>query len=138
MSTVSKPYRWKGRIRFVDTDASKRIHYTAMFRHFEAAEHDFMREIGWAYTSPELHGVSFPRVHVECDFQAEIHYDDVIEVELRVERVGTSSFTIALFVTVEGKPSAKGRITIVAVDVELKQSCAIPEKMAQVLREHLG
>ena len=30
-------FTWDVRIRFVDTDASGRIHYTAMFKYFEQA-----------------------------------------------------------------------------------------------------
>jgi len=56
------PFRWTTRILFIDTDASGRIHYTAMFRYFEAAEIEFFRSIGVLH---EHKGISFPRVHVE-------------------------------------------------------------------------
>ena len=35
---LAEPFRFETRIRFIDTDASGRIHYTAMFRYFESAE----------------------------------------------------------------------------------------------------
>ena len=34
------------RVAFVDTDASGRIHFTAMLRYFEAAEQEFLRSLG--------------------------------------------------------------------------------------------
>ena len=77
---MARSYHWQNRIRFVDTDASQRIHYTAMFRHFEAAEQEFLRSMGCPYSSPDFRDYSFPRVHVECDFTAEIRYDDIIEI----------------------------------------------------------
>ncbi len=40
-----QPFRFKTRIRFIDTDTSGRIHYTAMFRYFESAEIEFMRTL---------------------------------------------------------------------------------------------
>ncbi|MBL8179916.1 MAG: acyl-CoA thioesterase [Bryobacterales bacterium] len=130
-------YRWQNRIRFVDTDASQRIHYTAMFRHFEAAEQEFLRDMGCPYSSPAFREYSFPRVHVECDFTAEIRYDDAIEVELTVDRVGTSSFTLIFHVTVEGRAVAKGKITVVSIDRQTQKPCRIPDRLAEVLRAHL-
>jgi len=135
---VSKPYRWRARIRFVDTDASQRIHYTAMFRHFEAAEHDFLDAIGCPYTHPDFREVSFPRVHVECDFFSEIRYDDAIEIELTVDRVGTSSFTMQFSTSVGARPAAKGRITVVSIDRHTQRSCPLPERLAECLRGHLA
>src|SRR5207249_2642856 len=71
------PFVWRTRIRFVDTDASRRIHYTAMFRHFEAAEHEFLIHIGFPYSQIASREVGFPRVHVEADFKDAIGYNDL-------------------------------------------------------------
>jgi acyl-CoA thioester hydrolase len=138
MPQVPKPFRWQSRIRFVDTDASQRIHYTAMFRHFEAAEQDFLRELGTPYADPAFRDVSFPRVHVECDFITEIRYDDIIDIEVTIDRVGTSSFTAAYAVSVGDRPSAKGKITVVCIDKATNRSCPIPDRLREALRSHLG
>lgn len=135
---VLKPYRWRARIRFVDTDASQRIHYTAMFRHFEAAEHDFLDAIGCPYNHPDFQDLGFPRVHVECDFFSGIRYDDVIEIELTVDRVGTSSFTMQFSTSAGGALAARGRITVVSIDRHTQRSCPLPDRLAGSLREYLA
>ena len=135
---MARPYQWQNRIRFVDTDASQRIHYTAMFRHFEAAEQEFLREMGCPYSDPVFRDVSFPRVHVECDFTSEIRYDDVITIELTVERVGTSSFTLFFHVTVDARPVAKGKITVVSIDRKTQKACRLPDRLVDVLRNRLA
>lgn len=132
------PYRWQSRIRFVDTDASQRIHYTAIFRHFEAAEHDFLHSIGLPYTDPEFRDLSFPRVHVECDFTAEVRYDDLLDVEVTIERVGTSSFGLVFGASVGNKPVAKGRITVVCIDRHTHRPAPIPDPLARALRRYLA
>src|ERR1051326_3302382 len=86
---------WPSRVRFVDTDASGRIHYTAMLKHFEYAEQEFFRSLGFTYTNPHALGYGFPRVHVECDFAAIVSYDDLLAIEVIVERIGSTSFTLA-------------------------------------------
>lgn len=132
---MSNPvFRWESRIRFVDTDASQRIHYTAMFRHFEAAEMEFLRSLNSPYTGPSLRHVTFPRVHVECDFSAEIRFDDLAVIEVSVERVGRSSFTLLFDTIVNARSAAKGKITIVCVVRETQKPCAIPDEFAAKLR----
>jgi len=46
---MAEPFRYETRIRFVDTDASGRIHYTSLFKFFEAAETELFRTFR-AYT----------------------------------------------------------------------------------------
>jgi YbgC/YbaW family acyl-CoA thioester hydrolase len=129
-----EPFRQQTRIRFVDTDASGRIHYTAMFRYFEAAELDFLRSRGIPHTDPSLSKIGLPRVHVECDFTGEIRFDDLIDILLTVERVGTTSFTLGFAVENSGKAAAKGRITVVCMDKATGRPTPVPEPLARVLR----
>ena len=129
-----QPFIWESRIRFVDTDASGRIHYTALLRHFEAAEFEFLRAIGCAYTSFVNEGVGFPRVHVEADYLAALRCDDLISTAVSVERVGGTSFTLGFAVTMEGRAAAKGKITIVCTDPATQRSRPVPERMAEALR----
>ena len=129
-----QPFIWESRIRFVDTDASGRIHYTALLRHFEAAEFEFLRSIGCAYTSFLNEGVGFPRVHVECDYLAALRCDDLISTAVSVERVGATSFTLGFAVTVEGRAAAKGKITVVCTDQATQRPRPVPERMAEAFR----
>jgi YbgC/YbaW family acyl-CoA thioester hydrolase len=129
-----QPFIWESRIRFVDTDASGRIHYTALLRHFEAAEFEFLRSIGCAYTSFLNKGVGFPRVHVECDYLAALRCDDLISTAVSVERVGATSFTLGFAVTVEGRAAAKGKITVVCTDQATQRPRPVPERMAEAFR----
>jgi Predicted thioesterase len=128
-----QPFIWESRIRFVDTDASGRIHYTALLRHFEAAEFEFLRAIGRPYTSFAEEGVGFPRVHVECDYLSALRCDDVISTTVTVDRVGATSFTLAFAVSMEGRAAAKGKITIVCIDPATQRPRAVPERMAEAL-----
>jgi YbgC/YbaW family acyl-CoA thioester hydrolase len=126
-----EPFVWESRIRFVDTDASGRIHYTALFRHFEAAEFEFLRSIGCEYHS--LEG-GYPRVHVECDYVAALRSDDLIQTAVTVERVGGSTFTLAYAASLEGRPAARGKITVVCLDPKTQRPRPLPERLAEALQ----
>ena len=133
------------RVPFVDVDASQRIHYIAWFRYMESAEHQLMRAIEVPYaTATVLRGYGFPRVHLEADFHGAIGFDDELEVEAWVERVGTSSRTIAFAgrhapgtakaeAGAEQPPLATGRMTIVCMDPKTKRATPLPAELRQAL-----
>jgi acyl-CoA thioester hydrolase len=137
VGAAEQPFIFRSRIRFVDTDASRRIHYTAMLRHFEAAEHEFLSHIGFPYSQISSREVGFPRVHVEVDFQSATTYNDLLEIEVWVARIGGSSFTFAFRACVEGRQAASGRIVVAAMSPATKKSCPVPATLAESLRPYL-
>lgn len=137
------------RVPFVDIDSSQRIHYTAMFRYMELAEHELMRRIGMPYATM-LQSIAYPRAHVSCDFRGAIMFDDQLVIDARVERVGTSSWTVgfvarhlcgpghddvALGAAQPGEVVAEGRMVIVAMDSATERSTALPDELRHALAE---
>jgi YbgC/YbaW family acyl-CoA thioester hydrolase len=127
------PFVWPSRVRFVDTDASGRIHFTAMLRHFEAAEIEFLRSLGLLYKDAAASAVNFPRVQVECTYVAMVKYDDPLEIAVWVERVGNASYKLAFEASVEERLVARGFVTAVCVDVNTGRSRALPPELAEAL-----
>ncbi|HEV2460317.1 MAG TPA: thioesterase family protein [Ktedonobacterales bacterium] len=131
------------RVPFVDVDSSGRIHFTALFRYMEVAEHELMRAIGLPYATA-LRDTAFPRVHLSADFRAAATYDMLLDVEARVERVGTTSWTL-VFTTrrapeddgVPGAPPgaliAEGHMTIVAMDPATERPVPLPDSLRRAL-----
>ncbi len=130
-----EPFRFQARIRFIDTDASGRIHYTAMFRYFESAEIEFMRSIGILYGPG---GYAFPRVHVECDFMIAMVHDDVIDIEVSLARIGRSSIRLAFRTLKAGELAAAGAVVIACMDRESQRAVAIPEELREKLNARLS
>jgi acyl-CoA thioester hydrolase len=126
------------RVPFSDVDSSQRIHFTAMLRYMEIAEHELVRAIGFPYAIKQK-DVVFPRVHVECDYLRAISYDDELTVVARVEHVGRSSWTVAFqaYFTEEikkteqegGEPAARGKMTMVALDPEAGRARSLPDEL---------
>ncbi len=131
------------RVPFVDVDASARIHFTALFRYMEVAEHALMRSLGLPYATA-LSELAFPRVHLSCDFRGALHFDDLLDIEARVAHVGTSAWTVAftarLAPEAEGgrtgassAPMAEGRMTIVAMDPASARATPLPADLRHAL-----
>lgn len=128
--------RIRVRVPFVDVDSSMRIHYTAFLRYMEVAEHALMRSIGFPYAT-SLQSLAFPRVHLECDFQGAIRYDDELDVTARVERVGNSSWMVAFEAHAldSAQTLATGKMTIVAMDPIEERATALPDELRTALTD---
>lgn len=133
------------RVPFVDVDSSDRIHFTAMMRYFEVAEHAMMRAVGLPYATA-LRDTAFPRVHLDVDFRAPVVFDMLLDVEARVERLGTTSWTNAFSVrrapddtaelpnaAVPGALVAEGHMSIVAMDPATQRPTPLPAELRRAL-----
>ncbi len=122
------------RVPFFDVDSTERIHYTAMMRYMEIAEHELMRSLGFPYASA-FRDMNFPRVHVSCDYRNAVRYDDVLTIEARVEHVGRSSWTIVFTACLipEGEVVAEGKMTMVAIDRATERARGLPDELRSVL-----
>ncbi|MCS6925983.1 MAG: acyl-CoA thioesterase [Candidatus Binatia bacterium] len=98
------------RVRWVDTDASGRIHYTAAFRYFEIAEWELFRKAG---VSLRTEGSGFPRVAVSATFHVPLYVDDEIAVHVSPERIGTTSVTFAFKIFRGDTQCVSGQVTAV-------------------------
>ncbi len=125
------------RVPFVDVDSSNRIHFTAVMRYWEVAEHELMRSLNLPYSSTLL-DFAFPRVHVSADFKGPILFDDEIDVEARIARVGSSSWTVAFAARKADSPDdaptlAEGRMTIVSMNPTTERSQPLPADLRRAL-----
>jgi acyl-CoA thioester hydrolase len=129
------------RVPFVDVDSTQRIHYTAWLRFMEVAEHHLMRAIGFSYATVLL-DQAYPRVHLECDFRGAIQYDDELDLEARIERVGSSSWTVAFVGRHAEAPDAEvavatGKMTIVCMDPATQRARPLPDDLRAALSADL-
>jgi acyl-CoA thioester hydrolase len=124
-------FKHRVRVAFPDTDASGRIHFTAMLRYFEAAEIEFLRALGYCYR--DAPDVGFPRVRVECEYRSAVGFDDLLDIEVSVKRVGTSSYTLEFAALKDGAIAANGSIVVVCVG-RPGRAQALPAALKEALR----
>ena len=131
------------RVPFHDVDSTGRIHFTAMFRYMEIAEHELRRSIGFPQAT-SFSDIAFPRVHVTCDFRGAVRYDDKVTIDARVDRVGRSAWTVFFSARVteeagNGEPKkkspivAEGQMTMVAMDPKTERAIPLPDELRSAL-----
>lgn len=120
------------RVRWADTDASGRIHFSAAFRYFEVAEFELLRSLGIPHGALHDDVVGFPRVNVSATYKKPITVDDVIEVRVRPGRVGERSVTYLHEVYHRGELVIEGQVTAVAIGADGK-SRPLPDGLRRAL-----
>jgi 4-hydroxybenzoyl-CoA thioesterase/acyl-CoA thioester hydrolase len=135
---VSTAFVTTRRVEFSDTDAAGIMHFAAFFRLMEQAEHELLRSVGLSVIEHDADGMlSWPRVSAKCDFSAAARFEDVLEIEVRIARLGERSVTYAHRFLKSGQSLASGEITAVCCrlrDGLPPQSLPIPPRIVEKLR----
>ena len=93
---MTLPFRTTRRIEFADTDMAGIVHFANFFRFMEAAEVEFLRARGLSVALTwEGDMLGFPRVAASCDYLKPAMFEDVLDVSVRVARLGRKSVTYA-------------------------------------------
>ena len=116
MSTTA--FRTKRRIEFGDTDMAGIVHFSQFFRFMESAECEFLRSRGLSVKLDwEGQTIGFPRVSATCDYVKPATFEDVLDVAVSIDRVGTKSVTYAFEFTRGDDLIARGKVTSCCVSV---------------------
>ena len=121
----------KLRVRWVDTDASGIIHYTAAFRYFEVAEWELFRKAGISLSANDQ-GFGLPRVAVNATFHAPLRVDEEITVHIHLQRLGNTSITFALEIFRDETLCISGVVSVVCTG-DQGQPISIPDFIREVL-----
>jgi 1,4-dihydroxy-2-naphthoyl-CoA hydrolase len=120
-----------------DIDAAGVMFFASYFRLAHDAYEGFMAEIG--FSLPELirQGRRLPLVHSSADFLQPIRHGDSLQVHVRIERIGDTSFTIDyLFVTDRGMQAARLQTRHVLINPENRRPLTLPEPLRRALQPY--
>jgi YbgC/YbaW family acyl-CoA thioester hydrolase len=109
---MSTPFRTRRRVEFADTDMAGIVHFANFFRFMESAEVDFLHSRGLSVAMVwEGEKIGFPRVAASCDYLRPVRFEDVLEVTVTLERLGTKSVTYAFEFFKDGALVARGQVS---------------------------
>lgn len=129
-------FRYQRRVDFCDTDVAGIVHFSNYLRYMEAAEVAFLKSRG-LNVHFEWQGapLAFPRVSAKCDYLSPARFDDLLDIDVRVEKLGSKSFTYAFDISRDGTPIAKGTLTSVCCRVEGGfESIEIPTEIREAIQ----
>jgi YbgC/YbaW family acyl-CoA thioester hydrolase len=121
--------RVQRRIEWPDTDASGNFHNTAAFRLIEVAEMALLERLGLIH---EVAG-RLPRVHIQANFHLPLRLRDLVDISLRIGRVGRSSLIYEFEMATDGRVAVDGKVVTVLLDRFLGTPVLWPEEFRRLL-----
>ncbi|MEM8669809.1 MAG: thioesterase family protein [Planctomycetota bacterium] len=125
-------FRTQRRVEFRDTDAAGIVHFSAFFPMMEAAEHEMLRSVGISVMpqGDPADAVTWPRVAANCQYRSAARFEEVLQIDVTIDRLGDSSVTYGMRFEREGQLIAEGQITAVCCRLHRDGSGGGLEKVA--------
>jgi acyl-CoA thioester hydrolase len=125
------------RVAFSDTDAQGVVYYGRYMPYFDLARVEYHRSLDMLRSEPQDREFVMRAMQVEYHMPAQ--FDDQIEVDVRISRIGTSSVTYEFAAYLEGEILAvTATQTAVLVDLSERKPCPVPDWWRDRIREFEG
>jgi acyl-CoA thioester hydrolase len=132
------PFRYAAyqRVGFSETDAQGVVYYGRYMPYFDVARTEYHRHLG----RMALGDVDFAMRAVTVEYVAGARFDDLLEIFVRVERIGTTSITYdhAAYRVADDDGGdtlmATAKATLVCIALDERKAVAVPD----AFRERIG
>jgi acyl-CoA thioester hydrolase len=132
------PFKYSAlaRVWFSDTDAQGVVYYGRYLPYFDHARTEYHRQLGGFATN----GAEFVMRASTVEYHAPARFDDLIEVFVRVSRIGRTSVTYeyAAFRLPDDTLMVTAQQTLVLIEVGSRRPTAVPEDVRAPVREFEG
>ena len=133
MTHPNFPFHHPFRVRYAEIDMQGVLFNAHYLTFADTAVTEYLRHVGLAYTAAEVQatGKDFHVVKATVEYKAPILFDEVVQVRVRVGRIGRSSIVweLGFFVGEEETARATAELIWVYTDIATHQSTPIPEEM---------
>jgi acyl-CoA thioester hydrolase len=137
--TPRPPFKFSAstRVAFSDTDAQGVVYYGRYMPYFDLARVEYHRSLDMLRSEPQDREFVMRAMHVEYHMPA--RFDDQIEVDVRISRIGTSSVMYEFAAYLEDEVLAvTATQTAVLVDLSERKPCPVPDWWRERIRVFEG
>lgn len=137
-------YTHRVEVRFADCDPLGHVNHAMYLTYLEQARFGLWRRL-WGFTGETAMtaagGAGLILARAECDYKAAATYGDTLDVHVRLERIGRTSFTYAYDIVdvATGRLMASARTVLVLYDYRSATPVAIDDerraKLSQTFTE---
>ena len=133
------PFKYSSltRVGFSDPDAQGIVYYGRDLPYFDSARVEYHRHLGLLETQPREHEFVMRANRIE--YHAPAQFDDLIEVFIRVSRIGRTSVTYELAAYRDDDVlMVTATQTLVLVDLDERRACPVPESYREQIAAFEG
>jgi acyl-CoA thioester hydrolase len=134
------PFKYSSltRVGFSETDAQGIVYYGRYLPYFDQARVEYLRHLGLLRREPDDN--EFVMRANTIEYHAPARFDDLVEVFMRVSRIGTTSLTCEYeaFRVEDDVLMVTASQTLVLVDLDERKACPIPDWFREPIRDFEG
>ena len=135
---MNRAFKFKQTIQLYHVDAASILFYGQLFFLIHNALDAFLNEIDFSIKDRlKKKDFFYPVVHVEANYSKPLTVGDVLEMELSVEKIGTTSFTIAYALFCKGEVVGDAKTVHVSISPKEHVKVALPKELKEILLAHL-
>ena len=127
-------------ISFGDVDYARILYYPRLFHFCHAVMEAFFDAVGLNYAKLLVERkIGFPTVHTEADYRIPMPYGMVLEFDLTVRSLGTTSVSFHYVVRGAGEEElrAEASTTVVCIDMDRFHKKPLPPDIRRILAEYV-
>ena len=124
------PYFHPHRVRYYEIDMQGVVFNSHYLNYFDAAITEYLRHCGFDYVKDTREsGMDFHLVKATIEYLKPVHYDEDVDIGVKVARLGRSSlhWELGLFGREAHEVSSTGEIIWVYTSMETHRSAPIPD-----------
>ena len=132
------PFKYSAlaRVWFSDTDAQGVVYYGRYLPYFDHARTEYHRHVA----NPRIDGAEFVMRALDVEYLAPARFDDLLELFVRVRRIGTSSVTYecVAYRLPEDTLMVTATQTLVLVALDSRRPTAVPGELRHAIKAFEG
>jgi acyl-CoA thioester hydrolase len=128
------------RVRFADTDLQGIVFNGNYLTYYDVAWTEYFRELGLTYQRMLDMNADTVLARTEIDFKSPARFDDILEVYVRVAKIGNSSLIFKFEIYPQGEDRLVGAASslYVCIDSKTQKPVRVPDEMRSLISEREG
>jgi acyl-CoA thioester hydrolase len=134
---VSAPFRHQLRVRYNESDPQGIVFNANYVAYVDLAFTELWREAFGSYQGMVESGIDMVVGELNLSFRGSARFDEMIAVELTIERLGTTSITTLISIVRDQQPLVEGWIRHVFVDAKSWEKTPAPDWLREGLAPYV-
>lgn len=134
---MQAPYVHRLRVRYGECDPQGIVFNANYFSYFDVCLTELWREAAGSYAQMTERGTDMVVAEASARFFNPAGFDDQLEIELSISRLGTTSMTTALRVLKDKTVVCEGTMRHVFIDLQTRAKTEIPQWLRAALEPYV-
>ena len=136
---MKSPFVHEMRVRFRDTDSQGHVYFGTYFEFCDEALSAYMHALGMPWQKLVKSGTDMFYASASCDYRGSARFEELVCIEARIARLGTTSITSEFTIRNEGgELLAEASLVSVCVDPSTRQKKPVPDAFREAVAAFEG